>query len=313
MLLLLGAAGTWQIVRLRFVPPSGLEMRRRHFPRLFELLDELSGIYANPRIDRVVLRDRFEIRIVKTPRNGFPFSTSHTLVIGLPVLLTLSPLDVHTLIARRVGQLAGRQSRLDSWMFFLRDMWGQYLGSCGGNDAAPVKTLGAFFRWYVPAYRALSLGIARRSELQADACAMQAINDRDAGRGICAQAIVDEYLNKVFWPGVYAGARSSVKPDTMPHARMAELFETAWPEQELKAILQRLETRPSKPDCAMPSLARRLENMGHRKALMPKPLSVNAARFYLGGAGRQCLEMIDKRSSQKVRKRVIREASASRS
>jgi hypothetical protein len=308
MLTLLGAAGTAIIATMRFAPPSGLELDESRFPRLFELLKELDGIYGNPRIDRVVLRDRFEVRIVKTPGSGFPFTTSHTLVIGLPLLLTLSPIDVHALIARRVGQLAGSQSRINSWLYYLRDLWVQYLSHCNDHQSWLARPLCSFFRWYVPRYRALSLGAARWSELRADLYAIQAINDRDAVRAISGQAMIDDYLTRTFWPDIVETARSSMKPERMPHARMAELFQGGLPAKETGVLLKRVAAKRSNPESTMPSLSERLENMGHRKPLPLKPMTVSAAQFYLGNACEQCIKLIDKRSCQKVRAEVIKQA-----
>jgi len=55
-------------------------------------------------------------------------------------------------------------------------------------------------------------------------------------------------------------------------------------------------------------LSERLKNMGQRKPLPPKPMAVSAAQFYLGDASERCIELVDKRSSQKVRSKVIRQA-----
>jgi len=311
MLMLLGAAGTFLIGTMRFPSPSGLELDRRRFSRLFELLDELGDIYGNPRIDRVVLRDRFDVSIVKTPRSGFSFTTSHTLVIGLPLLLTMSPMDVHALVARRVGQLAGRKNRIGSWLYYLRDIWVQYLNQCDSYKSSIARPLCSFFRWYVPRYRALSLGAARWNELRADLYSMQAINDRDAVRAISGQAMIDDYLSRNFWPEVMETAKSSVRPESMPHARMAELFKGGLSAEEMAILLKRVAARRSNPKSTMPSLSERLTNMGHRKPLPLKPISVSAAQFYLGNACDQCIELIDKRSCKKIRAKIIKHANRS--
>jgi hypothetical protein len=308
MLALLGVAGTFSIATMRFPLPSGLELDQRRFSRLYELLAELGEVYGNPRIDRVVLRDRYDVSIVKTPRSGFSFTTSHTLVIGLPLLLTMSPMDVHALVARRIGQLAGRNNRVSSWLYYLRDLWLQYLNHCTNRKSWLARPLCSFFRWYVPRYRSLSLGAARWSELKADLYCMQAINDRDAVRAISGQAMIDDYLTRTFWPEVINTAKSSVKPETMPHARMAELFKGGLGAEDVATQLKRVAAKRSNPKSTMPSLTERLANMGHRKPLPSKPISVSAAQFYLGNAYEQCVELIDKRSCKKIRAKVIRHA-----
>jgi len=310
LLLLLGGVMSYVIFNTRFAPPSGLELKPREFPRLFELLAELGEEFGQPRIDRVVLRDRFDVRIVKTPHNGFAFSTTHTLVIGLPVLITMSPLDVHVLLARRVGQLAGQQSRLNSWLYFLRDMWAQYLAECGARGRRRVRPVCGFFKFYVPLYRALSVPLARSSELDADRYALQAMNDQDTARAITCQVLTDAYLARTFWPAVIQTAKQSVKADGLPHAQMAKLFAGGLPEELLRDILARVERKRVNARSTMPGLSERLDHIGYRRALLPKALSVTAARFYLGGACDGCIELVDRRAQRKVRSKVIRECSA---
>lgn len=310
LLLALGAVMSYVIFNMRFAQPSGLELKQQDFPRLFELLAELSQEYGNPRIDRVVLRDRFDVRIVKTPANGFAFSTTQTLVIGLPVLITMSPLDVHVLLARRVGQLAGQHSRLNSWLYFLRDMWAQYLADCGTRGRRGLRPVCGFFGWYVPLYRAVSVPLARNSELDADRYALQAMNDHDTARAITCQELTDAYLTRTFWPGVIQTAKQSVKPEALPHAQMARLFAAGLPEEQLQATLKRIESRGRNPRTARPGLVERLDCIGHRKPLLPKALSVSAARFYLGGACDACIELVDRRAQRKLRTKVIRECGA---
>ena len=307
LLLLLGAVMSYVIFNTRFSLPSGLELQAREFPRLFELLGELGEEFGRPRIDRVVLRDRFDVRLVKTPRNGFAFAATHTLVIGLPVLLTMSPLDVHVLLARRMGQLAGQGSPLNSWLYFLRDMWAQYLGECSARGRRRVRPVCGFFQFYVPLYRAFSVPLARSSELDADRYALQAMNDRDTARAITCQALTDAYLASTFWPAVIQNAKQSAKADGLPHAQMARLFAAGLPQEVLNATLQRVERRRPNARSTMPGLNERLDHIGYRKALLPKALSVSAARFYLGGACDACIELVDRRAQRKVRSKVIRE------
>ncbi len=310
LLLVLGIVMSYVIFNTRFALPSGLELKQQDFPRLFELLAELSQEYGEPRIDRVVLRDRFDVRIVKTPCNGFGFSTVHTLVIGLPVLLTMSPLDVHVLLARRIGQLAGRHSRLNSWLYFLRDMWAQYLADCGTRGRRRLRPVCGFFRCYVPLYRTVSVPLARNSELDADRYALQAMNDRDTARAITCQELTDAYLTRTFWPGIIQTAKQSVKREALPHAQMAQLFANGLPADQLPATLKRVQSRGRNLRTAMPGLAQRLDVIGHCKPLLPKALSVTAARFYLGGACDACIELVDRRAQKKVRSKVIRECGA---
>jgi hypothetical protein len=306
LFLFIGGVMTYAILTMRFSLPSGLDLSEARFPRLFELLQELGDIYGEPRIDRVVLRDRFIVRIVKTPRNGFALSTTRTLIIGLPVLLAMSPLDVHVLLARRVGQLAGKHGRLNSWLYYLRDMWDQYSSSCTTQWSVFTRPVCSFFQSYAPYYRSFSVGVARSSELDADCYALQAISDRDVARGITCQVLTEAYLCRTYWPEVLETAGVSGRSESLPHAGIAKVFEQGLSDDDIQATLEHVKKAKKDRRSAIPSLADRLENIGHQKPLLPRPLPVTAARFYLGGAYDRCIEVIDKRSVQKVRSKVIK-------
>ncbi|MEN8761858.1 MAG: hypothetical protein ABF290_05440 [Thiogranum sp.] len=310
LLLLTGVVMTYTIFKLRFPLPSGLDLTEAGFPRLFELLQELCETYGEPRIDRVVLRDRFDIRLIKTPRNGFAFSTTRTLVIGLPVLLAMSPLDVHVMLARRVGQLDGKLNRLNSWLYFLRDMWGHYLSCCDNRGTPFCRSICAFFQNYVPRYRSFSVGVARNSELEADRYALQAINDRDTARSITCQVLTETYQTRSYWPNVLQLAKQSGGSKMPPHAGMVKVFESGLSADEVQAQLNCIKRGGETRKSAMPPLADRLNNIGYQKPLLPKPLSVTAAQFYLGSACDTCVEIIDKRSLTKLRSEVIKGCSS---
>jgi hypothetical protein len=124
--------------------------------------------------------------------------------------------------------------------------------------------------------------------------------------------MIDDYLTRVFWPDVVAAASSSMKPEKMPHARMAELFQGGLPAEEITVLLKRVAGRRSNPHSTMPSLSERLDNMGHRKALPLKPMPVSAAQFYLGKACEQYIQLMDKRSCEKIRAKVIKQANQKR-
>ena len=101
-----------------------------------------------------------------------------------------------------------------------------------------------------------------------------------------------------------------MKSEGLPHAQMARLFAGGLPEDQLQATLKRVQSRGNSARTAMPGLAERLEHIGHRKPLLPKPLSVTAGRFYLGGAYDGCIDLVDRRAQKKVRSKVIRECGA---
>ena len=87
-------------------------------------------------------------------------------------------------------------------------------------------------------------------------------------------------------------------------------LEGGLPENDIQTELKRINRGGESRKSTMPSLLERLDNIGHQKPLLPKPLSVTAARFYLGSACDTCIELIDKRSLDKLRSEVIKDCSS---
>ena len=97
----------------------------------------------------------------------------------------------------------------------------------------------------------------------------------------------------------------SSRSGSPPHAGMAKVFEQGLPDEAVQEILAQITGKKTDRGSAVPALNERLESIGHRKPLLPKPVMVTAARFYLGGAYDRCIAVIDKRAMQKVRSKVI--------
>jgi len=79
-LILLAGGFSWAIYKLKFSLPTGLEITKEKFPHLLKLIEELQAEFNQPKIDRIILRDKYEIRVLKTPRSQMPFLNTRTLI-----------------------------------------------------------------------------------------------------------------------------------------------------------------------------------------------------------------------------------------
>jgi len=149
----LGGAFSWSIYNLKFSLPSGLDITKEKFPHLLKLIEELQSEFGNPKIDRIIIRDIYEIRVIKTPRSHMPFLNTSTLIIGLPVLQTMSPLYFRALLARRIGQLSTKHTPITTRLYFLNDIWAQFKTSCKQSKNVFTKALRYFFQLYSPLYQ----------------------------------------------------------------------------------------------------------------------------------------------------------------
>ncbi len=302
-LVLIGLGGTfsWAIFKLKFSLPTGLDVTEEKFPHLSKLIEELASEFGKPKIDRIIIRDKYEMRVIKTPRSGMPFLNTCTLIIGLPVLQTMSPLYFRALLARRIGQLSTQHTPVTTRLYFLNDIWSQFKISCKRSKNKAAKVLGYFFQLYSPLYQSLLMPLLQNEELEADSYGMDLIHSEDMVECIVYEEVVIEFLNKKFWPKIYHMAKRSKMPEFMPYSQITKVIKAGITDDEISTTIQAaLKLDVTHPGLT-PSLAKRLNHLGHSRPLPPKRLSKTAADYYLGSSLGKIIQLFDKRWLAKIK------------
>jgi len=300
ILIALGATFSWAIFKLKFPAPSGLEVTEEKFPHLLKLITELQDEFGKPKIDRIVLRDKYEIRVIKTPLSGTPFLNTRTLIIGLPVLQTMSPLYFRALLARRIGQLSSKHTPVTTRLYFLNDIWSQFKDSCRHSKFPPARILGYFFKLYSPLYQTVLMPLLQKEELEADSYGMDLINDKDMVECLVYEEVVKEFLKSKYWPKIYHMAKRTKTPEFMPYSQMTKVIKAGITDDEISQTIQAALKVDINNAALMPSLPARLNHLGHSKPRPPKRLSKTAADYYLGSSLEKIIQLFDKRWLAKI-------------
>jgi hypothetical protein len=231
------------------------------------------------------------------------------MVIGLPLLQSLSKEQFECVVARRIGQFSKRYNPLTNWLYQLRAIWHQYRVIYSKHKDPGIEPLKWFFAAYAPFYSMVSLHAARLDELKADTYAMELYNHEVVLDMITADAVCRWFLQNQFWPAVYKIASAETKSQPTPHIKMASAVQTIRSGEKLDSLIDKVyKEKPSRGD-AMPSLQDRIRNIGHDKPLMKQQTAGNAAVFYLGTSVKGVIDVIDKlwlKSFLEERKRQTR-------
>lgn len=181
-ILLLLAVPLWFLVRAslsalltRFPVPQGLELRREQAPALFEAMDAMRARMKGPRFHHVLVTGELNAAVVQRPLFGLLGPARNYLILGLPLLESLSPQEALAVVAHEYGHLAGSHGRFGAFIYRLRNTWGtvhaisqQWQGAAG----APLRRMVA---WYAPHFNAYTFVLARANEYQADAAAAELV------------------------------------------------------------------------------------------------------------------------------------------
>ena len=275
-------------------PPPGLTLTEDKAPELFALVQRLSRHYKRPAIHRITVTGNYELDIVKTPRWAWPVWMSNTLVVGLPVMQSLSPVQFECMVARRIGQFSMQHNVLTNWLYQLRTIWPQYRALYRGQKGIGFEPLKWFFAVYTPFYLAVTRHAARQDEYSADTYAMELYNDEQVREMITADSLCRWYLRNQYWPAVYKAASGNPKNMPSPHARIASAVYVSLNGDRLQSLMKKVIRHKPSPRATVPSLQNRIENIGHDKARMGQRTTETAAAHYLGASMKNVIALIDR-------------------
>lgn len=268
--------------------PEGVRITRQDSPRLFEILDDLRRRLQAPRIHRVLVTPEFNASISQIPRLGFFGWHRNYLLLGLPLLKSLSIQQLEAVLAHELGHLSGGHARTSNWIYRSRRVWQQLETAIEAEEAGSTLVRG-FFKWYVPYFAACSFPLARQNEFEADASAKQLTSVSSAAQALTNVSVMGRYLSERYWPEVHAAAKDMPKPAFSPHkgltpenlARIGEAEAQRWLKDELERTTTYADTHPC--------LTERLAAMG-APAEVAFPAPGEAADELLGSARRAELE-----------------------
>ena len=224
-----------------------------------------------------------------------PFLNSRTLIIGLPVLLTMSPLYFRALLARRIGQLSTKHTPVSTRLYFLNDIWLQFKDSCKQSKNKFAQILGYFFQVYSPAYQTILMPLLQGEELEADSYGMDLINDNDMNECLVYEEVVTQFLKNKFWPKIYHLAKRSKTPEFMPYSQMTKVVKAGITDCEISETIQTALKLDINHPSPFPSLKKRLNHLGHASPRPPKRLAKTAAEYFLGNSQEKIIQLFDKR------------------
>ena len=107
------------------------------------------------------------------------------LILGLPLMATLSPPEFRAVLAHEFAHLRGGHARFGNWIYRLRQTWGQLLAQLEVSPRPGVGLLRAFASWFAPRFNAATYALARRHEFAADRWAARASRERRRRQRLC--------------------------------------------------------------------------------------------------------------------------------
>lgn len=273
----------WAVVRalwVRVEPPEGRGLGRAEAPELFAVLDDVRRQMGAPKIHQVLVTPDFNAAVTQVPRLGILGWQKNHLMIGLPLMMTLSPDEFRAVVAHELGHLAGNHSKFATWIYRVRMSWFRLKAQFEASGRSSFL-INRFFNWFVPYFGAYSFVLARINEFEADRASAQVAGAQAAGRALARVHVAGSYLSETFWPSVARRNDQQPQPPRALFVDMGTQLRDSVADADAEVHLARQLERPGGLDDTHPSLARRLESLGV-EAQVPAPPVETAADAFMG-------------------------------
>ncbi len=247
--------------------PEGQALAPNEARPLRSLVDEVRRSMDGPPIHRIHISVSLNASVAQRPRFGIWGPRINYLIIGMPMLIAVTPEQLRAVIAHELGHLRGRGATFRSWLYRVNQTWESLAGPFAAGNRLRRIIMGWFVQRFGNYLGTSTLAIRRLHEYTADRISAEVVGPLTTARALLRIDFAGHRLGKRFWPMVIREAGQNPLPPADILGRMSQFFASA-PEPEVVRCWQQREQRCRTPVTAEhPSLADRLDALGCRSML----------------------------------------------
>ena len=267
-------AGAIRACFVRIPPPAGLTLGRAEGRALYEFVDDVRRAVSAPQIDNIVITGGFDASAAPYTQ-AWRFRKQRALVVGLPVLTTLSTGELRAVIAHELAHFSSAHDAFAAWVYRTRRGWFALRASLDQRLATPIYVYW-LLRWYVPRLNAASAEVARRHEFTADRVAAAVGGSRAAADALVVFESGARFADRTHWPALETSHETAGEPPR-PYSQML-----SWNARIIATdALEALVADDEEPSYTHPSLRERLARL-QEEARVPPPAARSAGEEILG-------------------------------
>ena len=292
-----GYASWVSLTLLKMKPelPRGKPLDQKVFPVLADRINELCSTYQSPEFPHIKLTTRFRIELVRTASNGFPTNLRNTLLIGLPVMTCMSPLQFKLLLARQIGHLSKNHRSFSRLPVHLRNVWNSYEQHYAQAWRAETILLRLFFSWFAPFFYLSSIAAVRLEAFPKDKLLLEITPPAMAAEAITIYEIKKRYLFTNYWPKLNDAAYAKAKPPYLPYSSMSMIMSKVLDHDRdyIQNCYEGAINREVALESELPNLMKRLIKIEHEDFSIPEANDEKAAPHFLGEHLKDLLKQMD--------------------
>lgn len=215
------AAVILRAFRVRFTPPTGFEVHREDAPRLFLLIDKLTNALGTPPFHHVFIVNDLNAAVAQVPCLGIFGWYQNNLLLGLPLMLAMTPAQFRAVLAHEFGHLGRHHGRFSGWIYRTRIVWSRLLEELRARHHWGSVLLTKFLDWYAPFFNAYSFVLARAQEYEADRQAARVVGPHAMKDALASLQVIARLIDELYWPSLN---RRTITNPTPPASHLDELI-----------------------------------------------------------------------------------------
>lgn len=249
----------WVILRslwVKHAPPQGYAITATDAPELFSIIQKLQRQLNAPHFHKVIIVEDLNAGVVQIPRFLGLGSSQNYLLLGLPLLKSLTIEQFTAVLAHEFGHLAKNHAQFSNWIYRQRIRWVQLVEVLEQNQSRGDFLFRPFLSRFVPYFTAYSFPLAQANEYEADMIAVQLTSAQAAAEALTTVSIISQYLDEKYWTEIYKRADDTPQPLVAPffqlsHALAHDLEKentAAWLSLSMQQTTTHQDTHPSLQD-----------------------------------------------------------------
>lgn len=295
----LAAALVWGavlIVRWLLVPApraEGVRIDRHAAPALYRLLDNLAERMGAESIQTIRISSEMNAAVFQRPRWGYWGAMDTTLIIGLPLVHSVSPRQLAAILAHELAHLNRQRGGWPAWGAHVRAWWHRVCERIAAEDSWLAQWVDRGFARWAEADLMAAVRLNHLEEYEADRLAARIVGSKLLGDTLVEVAMKANFIETDYWGAVMSQAAEMPRPSLRPFRDMGMGVAAGFHAAPQHRALHSLVCEDSGL-CFHPTLTDRLVALGVAPRV-PEPDAHTAASHYLQRSLPRLSRVLDRR------------------
>lgn len=257
--------------------PEAFYLKYNECPALFDRVKEIGKQLNCGKIHDIGIMEDVNAYITQIPRFGILPFTKNYLIIGLPILLASSKDEADSIIAHEIAHISRNHSRSRQRILKFFRIWAIIHNELQSNpnrkNDRAFDFVSSFTNWYLPRFKAMTMGLSRINEFEADSDASKIMSPAVFGQDSLRILFTGNRMND-FWEKIVEDCYLMDSPPDDILLNLPSFLRQLPSIEEMKKSLERELRLGTDIYNSHPSMKDRLVNVGYpdfNQSISPLP------------------------------------------